>query len=150
CCRARPARRWGRGRRSACPPARARANLAGAGFPDTAVWAYDGRIPGPELRFRQGDTARIAFANALPEPTTIHWHGLRVPNAMDGVPGLSQPPVPVGGRFDYEFPLKDAGTFWYHPHVNSGVQVAHGLTGWMSASRSASTATCSGCSATGV
>lgn len=107
----------------------ARANLAGTGFPDTAVWAYDGRIPGPELRFRQGDTARIAFANGLPEATTIHWHGLRVPNAMDGVPGPSQPPVPAGGRFDYEFPLKDAGTFWYHPHVNSGVQVAHGLTG---------------------
>ncbi len=107
----------------------ARVNLVGKGYPDTLVWAYNGRVPGPALRFRQGDTARIAFANTLPEPTTIHWHGLRVPNGMDGVPHLSQTVVPPGGRFAYELPLRDAGTFWYHPHANSGVQVAHGLAG---------------------
>ena len=107
----------------------ARLPLVGRGHPETLVWAYNDRVPGPELRFRQGDTARIAFANGLPEVTTIHWHGLRVPNNMDGVPHLSQTEVPPGGRFAYEFALKDAGTFWYHPHSNSGVQLAHGLSG---------------------
>ena len=107
----------------------ARVPLVGAPHPDTAVWAYNGTVPGPVLRFRQGDTARIAFANALPEPTTVHWHGLRVPNAMDGVPALSQTEVPAGGTFAYEFELKDAGTFWYHPHANSARQVARGLSG---------------------
>ena len=107
----------------------ARAALVGQGYPDTGVWAYNGVVPGPALRFRQGDTARIAFTNALPEATTIHWHGLRVPNAMDGVPHLSQTVVPPGGTFHYEFELKDAGTFWYHPHENSARQLARGLSG---------------------
>ncbi|MGQ9368132.1 multicopper oxidase family protein [Azospirillum sp. ST 5-10] len=107
----------------------ARLPLVGAPYPPTTVWAYNGTVPGPELRFRQGDMARIAVTNALAEPTTVHWHGLRVPNAMDGVPHLSQEPVPAGGTFAYEFPLKDAGTFWYHPHANSAEQVARGLAG---------------------
>jgi FtsP/CotA-like multicopper oxidase with cupredoxin domain len=99
------------------------------GQPATAVWAYDGSVPGPILRFRQGDRARIAVENRLPQPTTVHWHGLRVPIAMDGVPDLSQPPIPPGGRFVYEFDLPDAGTFWYHPHVRSAEQVGRGLAG---------------------
>lgn len=107
----------------------ARVSLVGKPYPDTTVWAYNGTVPGPALRFRQGDTARIAFTNRLAEPTTIHWHGLRVPNAMDGVPQLSQTVVEPGGTFRYEFELKDAGTFWYHPHANSARQLARGLSG---------------------
>ncbi len=107
----------------------ARVDLVGMKGLMTDVWAYDGVVPGPTLRFRQGETARVAFSNGLPAETTIHWHGLRVPNAMDGVPHLSHPPIPPGGRFDYEFILKDAGTFWYHPHVGSSAQLARGLTG---------------------
>lgn len=107
----------------------ARVALVGKGYPETAVWAYDGTAPGPALRFRQGDVARIDLRNDLPEPTTIHWHGLRVPNAMDGVPALTQTVVPAGGTFQYEFALKDAGTFWYHPHQNSARQLARGLSG---------------------
>ncbi|HYG85322.1 MAG TPA: multicopper oxidase family protein [Azospirillum sp.] len=107
----------------------ARVPLVGKSYPATTVWAYNGAVPGPVLRFRQGDSARIGFTNALPEPTTIHWHGLRVPNAMDGVPHLSQTVVEPGGRFHYEFELKDAGTFWYHPHENSARQLARGLSG---------------------
>ncbi|HUK64392.1 MAG TPA: multicopper oxidase domain-containing protein, partial [Dongiaceae bacterium] len=93
------------------------------------VWAYDGRVPGPTLRVRLGDTVRVRFRNALPQPTTIHWHGVRVPNGMDGVPHLTQPPVEPGGSFVYEFTPKDAGTFWYHPHVRSSEQVERGLYG---------------------
>src|SRR5438132_831745 len=80
------------------------------------VWAYNGQVPGPTLRVRLGDRLRITFINRLPQPTTIHWHGVRVPNNMDGVPHATQPPVEPGGTFTYEFTPKDAGTFWFHPH----------------------------------
>ena len=93
------------------------------------VWAYNGRVPGPELRIRLGDTLRVRFTNRLPQATTIHWHGVRVPNAMDGVPSVTQPPVEPGGSFTYEFTPKDAGTFWFHPHVRSSEQVERGLYG---------------------
>jgi FtsP/CotA-like multicopper oxidase with cupredoxin domain len=93
------------------------------------VWAYNQRVPGPELRVRVGDTVRVRFVNRLPQPTTIHWHGVRVPNAMDGVPHVTQPPVPTGGSFVYEFVPKDAGTFWFHPHIRSSEQVERGLYG---------------------
>ena len=93
------------------------------------VWAYNGQVPGPTLRVRVGDTLRVRFTNQLPQETTIHWHGVRVPNAMDGVPHATQPPVPPGGTFVYEFTLKDAGTFWFHPHVRSSEQVERGLYG---------------------
>jgi FtsP/CotA-like multicopper oxidase with cupredoxin domain len=93
------------------------------------VWAYNGRVPGPELRIRLGDTLRVRFTNKLGQPTTIHWHGVRVPNAMDGVPSVTQPPVEPGGTFTYEFTPKDAGTFWFHPHVRSSEQVERGLYG---------------------
>lgn len=95
----------------------------------TPVWAFDGSSPGPLLRFRQGASADIEVVNALPDPTTVHWHGVRVPNAMDGVAFVTQAPIPPGGRFRYRFALEDAGTFWYHPHFRSHEQVPRGLYG---------------------
>ena len=93
------------------------------------VWAYNGQVPGPTLRVRLGETVRVKFTNNLPQETTIHWHGVRLPNAMDGVPYVTQQPVPPGGTFVYEFTPKDAGTFWFHPHVRSSEQVERGLYG---------------------
>jgi len=78
---------------------------------------------------RQGETVRVRLENDLPQPTTIHWHGIRIDNAMDGVAGLTQPAVEPGGSFDYAFKVPDAGTFWYHPHNLSWEQVARGLYG---------------------
>ena len=103
--------------------------LLGDAGPATRVWAYNGSVPGPMLRVRQGDTLRVRVANGLPEATTVHWHGLRLPNAMDGVPMVTQDPIAAGGTFDYAFACPDAGTFWYHPHQRSHVQVALGLSG---------------------
>ncbi len=93
------------------------------------VWAYNGQVPGPTFRVRLGDTVRVRFTNRLPQETTVHWHGVRVPNGMDGVPNLTQPPIAPGGSFVYEFTPKDAGTFWFHPHVRSSEQVERGLYG---------------------
>ena len=107
----------------------ARLAVVGAPHPQTGVWAYNGAFPGPTLRFRQGERLRARLVNRLPQDTTIHWHGIRLPNAMDGVPHLTQPPVPPGGEFLYEFELPDAGTFWYHPHASSAEQVGRGLLG---------------------
>ena len=108
----------------------ARLSLVGAANPATDVWGYNGKVPGPELRFKQGERLRIEVENALGVDTTVHWHGLRLPNAMDGVPGVTQRPIAAnGGRFVYEFDLPDAGTFWYHPHLGSPEQVARGLYG---------------------
>ncbi|WP_233256289.1 multicopper oxidase family protein [Falsiroseomonas bella] len=103
--------------------------LLGGAYPETAVWGFDGQVPGPELRVRQGDMLRVELRNGLPEPTTIHWHGLRVPHAMDGVPHLTQPPIAPGASFTYAFRCEDAGTFWYHPHANSPEQLGRGLSG---------------------
>ncbi len=99
-----------------------------AGFPATPVWSYNGSVPGPLLEANVGDELVVHFTNRLPRPTTIHWHGVRVPNAMDGVMGIT-PETPPGGSFDYRFALKDAGLFWFHPHVESDVQVNNGLYG---------------------
>src|SRR5438105_3129205 len=104
-------------------------NLTGKGHPDTAVWTYEGTVPGPELRVRQGEPVRIAVASKLDEDTTVHWHGIRLPNAMDGVPGLTQKPIQSGGSFTYEFTPPDAGTFWYHPHADTLQQLGRGLAG---------------------
>ena len=93
------------------------------------VWSYNGQVPGPELRIQKGDTLKINFTNNLPQETTIHFHGIRVPNAMDGVPGVTQEPIKPGESFVYEFAPKDAGTFWYHPHVRGSEQVERGLYG---------------------
>ena len=93
------------------------------------MWTYQGILPGPVIRAKRGDRVLVHFTNSLPAPTTIHWHGLRVPNVMDGVPDVTQAPIPPGGTFDYEFRVPDAGTFWYHPHVASSTQVGYGLYG---------------------
>ena len=79
----------------------ARVQLLDGSRPETAVWAYDGSVPGPTLRFRQGETARIAVENRLAQETTVHWHGVHVPNAMDGVPYVTQKPIAPGETFAY-------------------------------------------------
>lgn len=75
------------------------------------VWTYDGQFPGREIRVREGDRIRVVVQHELPEPTTIHWHGVPVPNAMDGVPGLTQAPIPPGSTFTYEFDARPAGSY---------------------------------------
>lgn len=94
----------------------------------TDVWTYNGGLPGPTLRARKGDTLIVHFVNHLPEPTTLHWHGMRVPAEMDGSLAM-QRPIQPGESFDYILPLPDAGTFWYHPHFHSNAQVGNGLYG---------------------
>lgn len=96
---------------------------------DTDILGFNGQIPAPTLIARQGVPITIEFTNKLSEPTTIHWHGLRIPIEMDGVPFLSQPPIMPGETFVYRFTPPDAGTFWYHPHMNSVVQLGKGLVG---------------------
>lgn len=105
------------------------APLLGPDRPTAGLWGFDGRAPGPVLRHRMGETLRVRLDNRLPMPTALHWHGLRLPNAMDGVPGLTQEAVPQGETFDYAFDLKDAGTFWYHSHQRAWEQVARGVYG---------------------
>ena len=99
--------------------------------PDARVkaWTYDGLLPGPFIRAKVGDRLIVHFKNELPEPTTVHWHGVRVPIEMDGVPGISQPAVKPGESFVYDIVLRDAGLFWYHPHHMSAAQVGFGLYG---------------------
>jgi len=92
------------------------------------MWTYNESLPGPRIEAKVGDTVRVRFRNSLPQETTIHWHGLRVPNAMDGVARV-QTPIGPGEEFTYEFVVPDAGTFWYHPHVRSDEQVERGLYG---------------------
>ena len=93
------------------------------------AWTYNGGIPGPLIRASVGDRLIVHFSNKLPQPTTIHWHGLRVPIEMDGVPGISQPAVEPGESFTYDFVVRDASLYWYHPHVMSAAQVGFGLYG---------------------
>ena len=95
----------------------------------TPVWNYNGQTPGPEIRVRQGERLRITIENKLEEETTVHWHGIRTPNSMDGVPHLTQEPIASGKNFIYDFDAVDAGTFWYHPHQRGFEQVARGLYG---------------------
>jgi len=105
------------------------APLAGADAPPVNVWAYNGQAPGPVIRVRRGEKVRVRLKNGLAQPTTIHWHGIRIDNAMDGVAGLTQDAVAPGDSFDYSFTAPDAGTFWYHPHNRSWEQIARGLYG---------------------
>lgn len=99
------------------------------GFGETPAWTYNQQSPGPLLVGAVGDTLRVRLHNALPDQdTTIHWHGLRVPNDQDGV-GWVQDPLGLGDDFTYEFTLPDSGTYWYHPHVNSPEQIERGLYG---------------------
>jgi len=104
-------------------------HLRGAEQAPTAVWGYDGVVPGPVLRVKRGEEIMVRLANDLPEPTSVHWHGLRLPNAMDGVPHLTQAPIEPGQSFDYRFKATDAGTYWYHSHVYSSEQIERGLYG---------------------
>ena len=113
------------------PPARAdtptleartgSAQLVPPDYPATPIWGYEGRVPGPVIRVRQGERVRRRFVNELPQPSTVHWHGIRIDNAMDGVPELTQAAVPSGGSFLYDFVASDAGTYWYHSHNRTWV-----------------------------
>ncbi|WP_259778479.1 multicopper oxidase family protein [Aliiroseovarius crassostreae] len=98
-------------------------------YPETPVWGYEGGVPGPELRLKQGGRLVRQLVNELPQATSVHWHGVRVPNAMDGVPGMTQQAVAPGDTFTYDFTPPDAGTFWYHSHNQSTEQIARGLYG---------------------
>ncbi|PLX34436.1 MAG: copper oxidase [Hyphomicrobiales bacterium] len=103
--------------------------LLGDGKTATRIWGYEGKSPGPQIRVRQGEEVKVRLINKLPQPTTMHWHGVRIVNGMDGVPELTQKAVPPGGRFDYVFRAPDAGTFWYHTHNRTWEQMARGLYG---------------------
>ncbi|WP_299782865.1 multicopper oxidase family protein [uncultured Roseobacter sp.] len=105
------------------------ARLAPAEYPETRIWGYDGLTPGPILRARQGERMTRMFRNDLPQASTVHWHGIRIENAMDGVAGMTQPAVEPGADFLYDFALPDAGTYWYHPHNRTYEQMARGLYG---------------------
>lgn len=93
------------------------------------LWGYNGQSPGPTIEVVEGDRVRIFVTNRLPEVTSIHWHGQPLPNGMDGLSGLTQPAIPVGKTFVYEFEAKRAGTFMYHPHADEMTQMAMGMMG---------------------
>ena len=94
------------------------------------LWGYNGQSPGPTIEAVEGDKVRIFVTNKLPEHTTVHWHGMLLPNGMDGVGGLTQPHIKPGKTFVYEFVLKKSGTFMYHPHADEMVQMAMGMMGF--------------------
>ena len=95
------------------------------------LWGYNGQSPGPTIECVEGDKVRVFVTNKLPEHTTIHWHGILVPNGMDGVGGLNQPHIGVGKTFVYEFEMNKSGTFMYHPHADEMVQMAMGMMGFI-------------------
>src|SRR6266702_279682 len=97
------------------------------GGPVVATWSFGGQVPGPEIRVRKGQILQALLVNQLPAETTVHWHGVAIRNDMDGVPGITQAPVPPGREFTYSFAVAESGTYWYHPHV--GVQLDRGLYG---------------------
>src|SRR4029077_8000624 len=96
---------------------------------DVQAWGYNGTTPGPVLEASEGERVRIYVTNALPEATSIHWHGVLVPNGMDGVAGLTQPAIAPGKTFRYDFVFDRAGTFMYHPHADEMTQIALGMVG---------------------
>ena len=116
-------------RRYAVTAAPATQKLGGADRPATGLWLYDGVSPGPMIEAENGDDLEVVFTNNLEVPTTMHWHGIRNLNEMDGVPDLTQAAVAPGESFTYRFPLRDAGTFWYHAHNKGWEQLARGLYG---------------------
>ncbi len=124
-----PSRAAGDGGFMVLEPKPATASLAGIDEPPVNIWGYQGMLPGPVIRVRRGDRVRVRLKNGLPQPTTIHWHGIRILNAMDGAAGLTQDAVKPGATFDYSFTVPDAGTYWYHPHNKSWEQIARGLYG---------------------
>ncbi len=94
------------------------------------LWGYNGQSPGPTIEVVEGDRVRLFVTNRLPESTSIHWHGQRLPNGMDGVSGLTQPPIKPGQTYVYEFSAARAGTFMYHPHADEATQMAMGMMGF--------------------
>ncbi len=96
---------------------------------EVTAWGYNGRTPGPLIEAVEGDAVRIYVTNKLPEPTTVHWHGVRLPNGMDGVGGLTQTFILPGRTYKYEFTFRHAGTFMYHPHFDEMTQIALGMGG---------------------
>ena len=103
--------------------------IAPEGYPATDLWGVNGAMPGETLRRRQGGRLTVEVDNRLPQATSLHWHGIRIDNAMDGVPGVTQDPIAPGTQFTYDFALPDAGTYWYHSHAQSVEQVERGLQG---------------------
>jgi FtsP/CotA-like multicopper oxidase with cupredoxin domain len=110
-------------------PSAGRISLLSNGNLDIDGWTYNGQSPGQTLHFKQGETLNVKLVNDLSEDTSIHWHGIRTPNSMDGVPYVTQAPVKPGKNHFYSFECPDAGTYWYHPHSNSQAQVGRGLCG---------------------
>lgn len=92
-------------------------------------WGFNGGTPGPTIEAVEGDRLRLYVTNRLPEPTTVHWHGIILPNGMDGVSGLNQRPIEPGETFVYEFTVRDPGTYMYHPHYDEMTQIALGMHG---------------------
>ncbi len=92
------------------------------------AWGFNQQVPGPVLRANKGDTLVVRVKNNLPEPTMVHWHGIRLPATMDGTGEVQQPILP-GESFEYRFIVPDAGTFWYHSHQNETVQMERGMYG---------------------
>ncbi len=107
----------------------AQANIVGPTFPATDVWTFNGTVPGAPIRLRHGQQLRAQVSNELDAPTSVHWHGIRLPNAMDGVVGLTQSAILPDESFNYTFTPPDAGTYWYHSHLNTSEQVGRGLYG---------------------
>ena len=103
--------------------------LLGKGLGRTDIWGYGGRVPGAIIRVRQNEEVNVHFKNSLDQGSTLHWHGIRIDNKMDGVAGLTQEAVAPGDSFDYRFSVPDAGTYWYHPHNRTWEQMARGLYG---------------------
>jgi multicopper oxidase len=120
----RPANQGAKSLDVALTPSETQIDLGGV---SVRTWAYDSRVPAKEIRLRKGETLRAALTNKLPAETTVHWHGLAIPNPMDGVPVLTQPATAPGQRFAYEFVVPDSGTYWFHSHV--GTQLDRGLYG---------------------
>jgi FtsP/CotA-like multicopper oxidase with cupredoxin domain len=94
------------------------------------LWGYNGQSPGPTIEVVEGDRVRMFVTNRLPEPTSVHWHGQRLPNGMDGIAGLNQPAIDPGKTFVYEFMARRSGTFMYHPHADETTQMAMGMMGF--------------------
>jgi suppressor of ftsI len=95
------------------------------------TYAFNGQIPGPLIRVRQNATITVRFHNKIDLPSAVHWHGVRLANANDGVPGITQTPVAPGDSFTYHVHFPDAGVYWYHPHVREDIEQAMGLFGTM-------------------
>lgn len=103
--------------------------IAPATYPATDLWCVNGSMPGETLRLKQGARLIAEVENRLPQATSLHWHGIRIENAMDGVPGVTQDPIQPNETFTYDFALPDAGSYWYHSHAQSVEQVERGLQG---------------------